>query len=47
MKRGSAFFAAIPMASIEGRRFGVNLGIIPSVKNVQGAVLVQFKFRIN
>lgn len=47
MNRGSTFFAAIPMATIEGRRFGVNIGAIPSIRNVQGAVLVQFKVRIH
>ena len=33
--------------TIEGRRFGINLGLIPSIKNVDGAVLLQFKLRIN
>lgn len=47
MERGGTFFAALPMASIEGRRFGVNLGLIPSIKNIDGAVLIQFKLRIN
>lgn len=47
IERGGTFFAALPMASIEGRRFGINLGLIPSMKNVDGAVLLQFKLRIN
>ncbi len=47
ISRGGTFFAALPMASIEGRRFGINLGLIPSIKNVDGAVLLQFKLRIN
>lgn len=46
MKRGGTFFAALPMASIEGRRFGVNLGLIPSMKDVDGAVMLQFKLRV-
>lgn len=47
LKRGGTFFAALPMASIEGRRFGINLGIIPSMKNVDGAFMLQFKMRLN
>lgn len=47
ISRGGTFFAALPMASIEGRRFGINLGLIPSIKNVDGAILLQFKLRIN
>lgn len=46
MKRGGTFFAALPMASIEGRRFGINLGLIPSIKDVDGAVMLQFKLRL-
>jgi len=46
MNRGGNFFAALPMATYEGKRFGVNVGLIPSVKNVDGAVIVQFKLRI-
>jgi hypothetical protein len=44
---GGTFFAALPMVSYEGRRFGVNFGLIPSTKNVEGAVTLQFKARIN
>jgi hypothetical protein len=47
MNRGGTFFAALPMASYEGRRFGVNLGLIPSMKDVDGAVILQFKVRLN
>ncbi len=47
MNRGGHFFAALPMATYEGRRFGINLGLIPSIKNVDGAVIVQFKLRVN
>ncbi len=43
--RGGAFFAALPMATYEGQRFGVNVGLIPSVGQVDGAVVVQFKVR--
>jgi hypothetical protein len=45
--RGGTFFAALPMATYEGQRFGVNLGLIPTVGKVDGAVVVQFKFRVN
>lgn len=47
MNRGGTFFAALPMATYEGRRFGVNLGLIPSIKDVNGAVILQFKMRLN
>jgi hypothetical protein len=47
MNRGGNFFAALPMATFEGRRFGVNVGLIPSMKDVDGAVIVQFKLRVD
>ena len=47
MNRGGHFFAALPMATYEGERFGLNVGLIPSIKNVDGAVIVQFKLRVN
>lgn len=47
MNRGGTFFAALPMATYEGRRFGVNIGLIPSMKDVDGAVILQFKMRLN
>ncbi|MFW2354385.1 hypothetical protein [Hydrogenophaga sp.] len=47
MNRGGHFFAALPMATYEGERFGLNIGLIPSIKNVDGAVIVQFKLRVN
>jgi hypothetical protein len=46
MNRGGTFFAALPLATWEGRRFGVNLGLIPSMKDVDGAVVLQFKLRV-
>jgi hypothetical protein len=42
---GGTFFAAVPMATYEGKRFGVNLGVIPSTGKVDGALIVQFKVR--
>ena len=47
MNSGGHFFAVLPVVSYEGRRFGVNLGLIPSIKNIDGAVILQFKVRIN
>jgi len=46
MERGGTFFAALPMATWEGTRFGINLGLIPTMANIDGAVVVQFKFRL-
>lgn len=47
LANGGAFFAAIPMLSYEGSRFGVNLGAIPTTPQVQGMVMAQLKIRIN
>lgn len=46
LAKGGVFFAAMPMASWEGKRYGVNVGIIPSIGKVDGAVIVQFKVRL-
>ena len=35
------------MATYEGKRFGVNLGLIPSIGKVDGAVIFQFKLRVD
>lgn len=43
--RGGTFFAALPLMTYEGKKLGVNLGIIPNMGNVNGAVVVQFKIR--
>lgn len=47
-KDGGAFFAAIPMATWEGKSFGINVGVIPDLpkQHVDGAVVVQFKFKV-
>lgn len=45
--QGNTFLMALPMATYEGRRFGVNLGLVPPVKNLKGLVSVQFKLRLN
>lgn len=46
LAKGGTFFAALPMATWEGKRYGVNVGIIPSIGKVDGAVIVQFKLRV-
>lgn len=47
-KDGGAFFAAIPFATWEGEKFGVNVGVIPDIPSqyIDGAVVLQFKWRI-
>jgi hypothetical protein len=47
MERGGTFFAALPLVTYEGKLFGVNFGIIPDMPKVNGAVIAQFKFRLN
>lgn len=45
-RNGGWFAAAMPLLSIEGTRFGVNLGIVPTIANrLDGALAVQFKIR--
>jgi outer membrane scaffolding protein for murein synthesis (MipA/OmpV family) len=46
--QGKGFFAVLPMATYEGDRFGVNLGVIPNIpsQHVEGAVALQFKFKV-
>jgi hypothetical protein len=46
LESGGTFFAALPMATYEGKRFGVNLGVIPDMPKVDGAIVIQFKFRL-
>lgn len=46
-RNGGYFLAPLPLLAIEGRHFGVNLSIIPTIRNrLDGAVAVQFKFRV-
>lgn len=45
--RGGTFVAAVPMASYEGPRVGLNVGLIPSVGRMDGALVLQLKFRLN
>jgi hypothetical protein len=46
LAKGGTFFAAVPMATWEGKRYGINVGVIPSIGKVDGAVIVQFKLRV-
>lgn len=46
VKSGNYFVAALPMVSYEGKRFGVNLSLIPNVAKIDGALVVQVKFRL-
>ena len=44
---GAWFVAPMPVLSIEGKRIGVNLSIIPTLKDrVDGAIAVQVKLRV-
>jgi hypothetical protein len=47
MREGGWFPAAIPTATMEYRRVGINLGIVPSYKDrLYGGISVQLKFKI-
>ena len=44
---GGWFVAALPVLAIEGRYFGVNMSVIPTIGNrLDGALAVQFKLRV-
>jgi len=46
-RNGGWFLAAMPVLAIEGRRVGVNLSIIPTIKDrLDGAIAIQFKLRL-
>lgn len=45
-ENGGTFFAALPTASFEGERFGINLAIIPDLPKVDGALVIQLKMRL-
>ena len=47
MRNGGWFIGAMPLLSVEGKRFGVNFTIVPTIKNrIDGAVAVQIKLRV-
>lgn len=44
---GGWFVAALPVLAIEGRYLGINLGVIPTIKDrLDGALSIQFKLRV-
>lgn len=44
---GGWFVAPLPVLAIEGERFGVNFGIVPTIQDkVHGAVIMQIKLRV-
>ena len=46
-RHGGWFVAPLPMLTIEGERFGVNLSVIPTIRNrLDGALAVQVKLRV-
>jgi len=47
MRQGGWFLAAIPTASFEYQRVGVNVAVVPTYKNrLYGAISVQLKFKL-
>lgn len=44
-RNGKPFAFAAPMLTVEHRRMGANIYIIPTIRNVTGAVALQFKFK--
>ena len=46
-RNGGWFVAPVPAVAIEGERVGVNLMVVPTIRNrVQGAIAIQVKFRV-
>ncbi len=44
---GGWFVAPLPVLAVEGRYFGVNLSVIPTIRDrLDGALAVQFKLRV-
>lgn len=47
MREGGWFLAAIPVASLEYQRFGVNLALVPSYRDrLHGALSIQLKLKV-
>jgi len=47
MRNGGWFIGAMPVLSVEGKWFGANFTIIPTIKDrIDGAVAVQIKLRV-
>ena len=46
-RNGGWFVAPLPVVAIEGGRFGVNLSLIPTIRNrLDGALSIQVKLRV-
>jgi hypothetical protein len=46
-RHGGWFVAPLPVLAVEGRYFGVNLSVIPTIRNrLDGALAVQVKLRV-
>ena len=46
-RNGAWFVAALPMVSFEGKRLGLNVALIPTIRNrVDGALAFQVKLRV-
>jgi hypothetical protein len=44
---GGWFVAPLPLLAVEGRRLGVNLSIIPTIRDrLDGAIAIQLKLRV-
>jgi hypothetical protein len=47
MRDGGWFIGAMPVLSVEGKRFGANFTVVPTIKDrINGAVAVQLKLRV-
>ena len=47
MRNGGWFIGAMPVLAVEGKRFGANFTIVPTIKDrIDGAVAVQIKLRV-
>jgi hypothetical protein len=47
MRDGGWFIGAMPVLSVEGKRFGANFTVVPTIKDrIDGAVAVQLKLRV-
>jgi hypothetical protein len=46
-RNGGWFIAPLPIVAVEGERFGVNLSVIPAIRNrLDGALAIQAKFKV-
>ena len=47
MRNGGWFIGAMPVLAVEGKRFGANFTVVPTIKDrINGAVAVQIKLRV-